>query len=274
MNAPLLAVEGLAKTFVARRRHHGQRQSVDAVRDVTFAMAAGESVGVAGESGSGKSTLARIILRLVRPSGGTVRFAGRDVGAVRGRDLLAYRRQVQAVFQDSSSALSPRMRVGSIIAEPLLLQQPGERRAAAAARVDEALAQVGLPTELARRYPHELSGGQKQRVAIARALIVRPRLLVLDEPVSALDVSVRSQVLNLLLDLQERFGLAYLMIAHDLAVLRHVTTRLMVMYRGRVVEAGPTEDILQRPQHAYTQQLVEAVPSVGLHGARPDAART
>lgn len=259
MSGPLLEVRNLAKVFVSRRRGRGR---VCAVDGISFSVAEGESVGIAGESGSGKSTLARMILRLETPTEGCVRFDGEDIGAVSDASGMAYRRQVQAVFQDSNSALNPRMRIHDIVSEPLALQQPETPASSVKSRVAAVLSQVGLSQDLARRYPHELSGGQKQRVAIARALIVSPRLLVLDEPVSALDVSVRSQVLNLLLDLQEEFALTYLMIAHDLAVLRHVTTRLLVMYKGRVVEEGRTEDILHRPQHEYTQRLVAAVPGM------------
>lgn len=262
MKRLLLEVEALTKTFVSRHRRSGRRE-VHAVQGVSFGVVEGESVGIAGESGSGKSTLARLILRLEAPTAGQVRFDGRDLRSVPDTGRAGFRREMQAVFQDANGALSPRMHVRDIVAEPLLLQEPGAGAAAVDERVACVLAQVGLPAHVVRRFPHELSGGQKQRVAIARALIVNPRMLILDEPVSALDVSVRSQVLNLLLELQERYGLTYLMIAHDLAVLRHVTERLLVMYRGRVVEQGGTEDVLHRPQHPYTRQLVSAVPRVG-----------
>lgn len=260
MSAPLLEVRQVGKTFRTRRRRSGGRHSVRAVDGVTFAVGVGEAVGLAGESGSGKSTLARMILRLERPSEGEIRFAGADIGSAPESGLMNYRRRVQAVFQDSSAALSPRMHIRDIVAEPLIVQQPRTPPAEVDERVDALLRRVGLSPELRRSYPHELSGGQKQRVAIARSLIVGPSMLILDEPVSALDVSVRSQVLNLLLDLQEERGLAYLMIAHDLAVLRHVTARLVVLHRGRVVEQGRTEEVLFNPQHAYTRALVEASP--------------
>lgn len=258
----MLELNGVGKTFDSKFRHRASRASVRAVDGVTLAVNEGESVGIAGESGSGKSTLARIILHLERPTHGSVHFSGVNVLAASGKQLIAYRRQVQAVFQDSSSALSPRMRIRDIVAEPLQVQQPYLQRVEADNRVTTALGRVGLPADLGQRYPHELSGGQKQRVAIARSLIVNPSMLILDEPVSALDVSVRSQVLNLLLDLQETHGLTYLMIAHDLAVLRHVTTRLFIMYLGRIVEQGPTEEILYHPIHPYTQLLVSAVPQL------------
>lgn len=258
--APLLEVEDVGKTFVQRHRRRGRRAATPAVDGVSFAVCRGESVGVAGESGSGKSTLARMILCLERPSKGRILFDGADVAAARGAALLAYRRRVQAVFQDSAGALSPRMRIRDIVAEPLEVQQPQVPRAQVDARVADLLGRVGLSPELARCYPHELSGGQKQRVAIARALVVDPQMLVLDEPVSALDVSVRGQVLNLLLDLQQERGLTYLMIAHDLAILRHVTTWLVVMRHGKVVEQGPTETVLGEPAHPYTRALIAASP--------------
>jgi len=259
MTADLLEVREVAKTFHLRRRRR-RGGSVRAVDAVSFSVRAGESVGIAGESGSGKSTLARILLRLDKPTSGQILFDGTDIAGAAGEELMNYRRQVQAVFQNSSSALSPRMRIGDIIAEPLVVQQRDVPDKDVIARVEELMRRVGLPVELRRSYPHELSGGQKQRVAIARSLIVDPRMLVLDEPVSALDVSVRSQVLNLLLDLQKERGLAYLMIAHDLAILRHVTTYLVVIYRGRIVEQGPTEEVLSAPRHPYTRALVAASP--------------
>jgi len=260
MSQPLLEVRSVGKTFVLRhqrRRHHNVVRAVD---DISFVVREGESVGIAGESGSGKSTLARIILRLDRPTDGEIRFDGENIASAEGRELMAYRRRVQAVFQNSSSALSPRMRIRDIIAEPLVVQQPETTPGEIDRRVDDLLGRVGLSPQLRMSFPHELSGGQKQRVAIARSLIVNPSMLILDEPVSALDVSIRSQVLNLLLDLQAERGLTYLMIAHDLAILRHVTTYLVVMYLGRVVEQGPTEEVLGNPQHPYTCALVAASP--------------
>jgi len=260
--APLLELQGLGKTFVQRHLRRGRAVATRAVDGVSFAVREGDSVGVAGESGSGKSTLARMILRLERPDAGRILFAGADVAGARGAALRAYRRRVQAVFQDSAGALSPRMRIRDIVAEPLEVQQPQVPRAQVDACVADLLGRVGLSPELARCYPHELSGGQKQRVAISRALVVDPQMLVLDEPVSALDVSVRGQVLNLLLDLQQERGLTYLMIAHDLAILRHVTSWLVVMRDGRVVEQGPTETVLAEPAHPYTRELLRASPRV------------
>lgn len=269
MNTPeLLRVSGLCKSFTLRGGEGGHRRRTrfTAVQDVSFSVAAGQSVGIAGESGSGKSTLARMILRLSEPDSGRIVFAGKDITHARGGKLLAYRRQVQTVFQDSSAALSPRMRILELVAEPLLVQQPRLDPAVLTDRVDALLRRVGLSPQLRNNYPHELSGGQKQRVAIARSLIVDPSLVVLDEPVSALDVSVRSQVLNLLLDLQEERGLAYLIIAHDLAILRHVTAYLVVMKNGVVVERGPTDEVLLNPQHHYTRSLVAASPELPATG--------
>lgn len=260
MNPPLLEVRGVGKTYVLRHQRRGGHNIVRAVDDISFVVRQGESVGIAGESGSGKSTLARIILRLDRPTDGEIRFAGEDIASAEARELMAYRRRVQAVFQNSSGALSPRMRIRDIVAEPLVVQQPDTAPEEIDRRVDDLLGRVGLSPQLRLSFPHELSGGQKQRVAIARSLVVNPSMLILDEPVSALDVSVRSQVLNLLLDLQEERGLTYLMIAHDLAILRHVTTYLIIMYLGRVVEQGPTEEVLSAPQHPYTRALVAASP--------------
>lgn len=257
---PLLQVHGLGKSYSMRRR--GRRADIRAVQDFTITVHQGESVGIAGESGSGKSTLTRMILLLEKPDTGVIRFAGREINDLKGRELLAYRREVQAVFQDSASALSPRMRVRELVAEPLLVQQPRVSRSEVDNRVASLLRRVGLSAKLCSHYPHELSGGQKQRVAVARSLIVNPKMLVLDEPVSALDVSVRSQVLNLLLDLKEERGLAYLMIAHDLAILRHVTSYLVVMRKGRIVEQGHTDKVLLHAQHPYTQSLVTALPSL------------
>jgi peptide/nickel transport system ATP-binding protein len=259
--APLLELRALSRRYPSRRG----RPPVDAVSDVSLALGAGESVGIAGESGSGKTTLTRIVLQLVAPSAGAVLFDGQPLrpGASR-RELAPFRRSVQAVLQDSSEALDSRMRIRHLVAEPLVVQQPNVPRAEVDARVAALLQRVGLSPTLAGCYPHELSGGQKQRVAIARSLIVGPRLLVLDEPVSALDVSVRSQVLNLLLDLKDEHGLTLLIVAHDLAVLRHVTDRLFVMHRGRVVEQGPTDRVLGEPAHDYTRALVAASP--GTHG--------
>ncbi|HYZ32156.1 MAG TPA: oligopeptide/dipeptide ABC transporter ATP-binding protein [Crenalkalicoccus sp.] len=253
-------------------RHYalGRRGTVRAVDGVSLLLAEGGTLALVGESGCGKTTLARLVLRLERPTSGHILFEGRDVAALSGAALKAYRRQVQAVFQDPYASLNPRLRVSSIISEPILAhERPG--RAALAKRVEEVLDVVGLPAAAARLYPHEFSGGQRQRIAIARALALRPRLLVLDEPVSALDVSIRAQVLNLLLDIQQEFGLTYLLIAHDLALVEHVSSRVAVIYLGGVAEAGPTAQVFAAPAHPYTRALLDAVPRPDPDHLLPDA---
>jgi len=232
---------------------------VRAVRDVSFELRRGETLALVGESGCGKSTTARLVLGLDRPDAGTVRFDGRDVHALSSAELRAFRRRAQIVFQDPVGSLNPRIRVGDVLREPLRVHRvvPPER---VEERVGELLERVGLDPRDARRYPHEFSGGQRQRIGIARALSVEPDLVVADEPVSALDVSVQAQILNLLTDLQEELGLTYLFIAHDLAVVRHVARRVAVMYLGRIVETGPREDLFERPLHPYTRALLDAVP--------------
>jgi peptide/nickel transport system ATP-binding protein len=232
---------------------------VHALDGVSFAVRPGESFGIVGASGSGKSTLARLVLALEPPTAGTVRFKGEDLFRLSPKSLRFARRHLQMVFQDPHGSLDPRHRVERVVAEPLSLLgrlAASERRE----RVADALGSVGLRAADALKYPHEFSGGQRQRIAIARALITRPELIVADEPVSALDVSVQAQVLNLMMDLQERHGLAYLFISHDLSVIRHVTDRVAVLEAGRIVEEGPTAKVLTSPSHAYTQALLDAVP--------------
>jgi peptide/nickel transport system ATP-binding protein/oligopeptide transport system ATP-binding protein len=260
MNAPLLEVEHLSRQFVARRSAFGRPTAiVHAVEDVSFSLEAGKTLALVGESGCGKSTLGRLVLRLIDPSAGRIRFDGREVTASTERELKALRRNAQLIFQDPYASLNPRMTIAQILAEPLALHDivPRARRAA---RVRELLAQVGLDARLARRYPHEFSGGQRQRIAIARALAVEPRLIVCDEPVSALDVSIRAQVLNLLRDLQRRLGLAYIFISHDLAVVKHIADRIAVMNLGRIVEIGTKEALFANPCHPYTRALLSAIP--------------
>ena len=239
---------------------------VRAVTDVSLTIAPGEVLGVVGESGCGKSTLGRTLLRLIEPTGGSIRFEGEDLaGASRAR-LKAMRRDMQIVFQDPFGSLNPRHTVGYIIGEPLVVHRVGDR-ASRRQRVAELLNLVGLPAGSEKRYPHEFSGGQRQRIAIARALALEPKLLVADEAVSALDVSIQSQIINLIAELRKRLGLAIMFISHDLSVIRHVSDRIAVMYLGRIVEIGPAEEIMERPRHPYTQALLSAIP-------RPGVART
>jgi oligopeptide/dipeptide ABC transporter ATP-binding protein len=260
MTAPLLEVENLVKHFIARRSFIGRpTATVRAVDGVSFAIYPGTTLALVGESGCGKSTLGRLVLRLIEPTAGHVRFEGCDISAFNERDLRAFRRNAQLVFQDPYASLNPRMTVGQILSEPLLLHKvvaPEHR----GERVAELLHLVGLDPRFARSYPHEFSGGQRQRIAIARALAVEPKLVVCDEPVSALDVSIRSQVLNLLRDLQRRLGLAYLFISHDLAVVKHVADRVVVMNLGCIVENADAEELFASPRHPYSRALLSAIP--------------
>jgi peptide/nickel transport system ATP-binding protein/oligopeptide transport system ATP-binding protein len=260
MSEPLLQVQGLAKRFVAKRTLFGRTVAeVRAVDGVDLTLHAGETLAIVGESGCGKSTLGRLILRLIEPSEGRIVFAGEDITALGTSELRALRRTAQLIFQDPFASLNPRMTVGDILEEPLMLHAvvpAGERKA----RVRDILAQVGLRPDHASRYPHEFSGGQRQRIAIARAIAVEPRLIVCDEPVSALDVSIRAQILNLLEALQARLGLAYVFISHDLAVVKHIADRVAVMYLGRIVETGPAAEVFAAPQHPYTRALIDAIP--------------
>ncbi len=266
--APIVEVADLTREYpLPRRGLFGPRPMLRALDGISLAVAPGERVGIVGESGSGKSTLARLLLGLDRPTSGSVRFEGREIGGLPERDLRAVRQGMQIVFQDPMGSLDPRMTVGSIIAEPLLgLGIGGDHHA----RVRRLLDEVGLPPSAAHRYPHQFSGGQRQRIAIARALAPHPRVLVADEPVSALDVSVRAQILNLLLDLVEELALTLVFVSHDLAVVRFLCERVAVLNAGRVVEEGPTEELWARPQEAYTQALLAAVPTLegGLPGVR------
>jgi oligopeptide transport system ATP-binding protein len=259
---PLLRVEGLVKHFPLRQGIVFQREigQVRAVDGVSFDVNPGETVGLVGESGCGKSTVAKLLLGLEKPTGGTVRYKGREVAKMGPGELRRYRREVQIIFQDPYSSLNPRMTVGDIVAEPWVVHDdvmPAKNRPREAR---ELLGRVGLNPDFANRYPHQFSGGQRQRIGVARALALRPELIVCDEPVSALDVSVQAQVVNLFEDLQKEFGLSYLFIAHDLSVVRHLSDRIFVMYLGSVIETGTDVEVYEQPAHPYTQALLSAVP--------------
>jgi oligopeptide transport system ATP-binding protein len=257
---PLLRVENLVKHFRPPRDGIFGRSSapVQAVDGVSFELGVGETLALVGESGCGKSTTGRLLLRLIEPTSGQVWFDGSDLFALDAEEMRARRRSMQIIFQDPYASLNPRMTVEQTLAEPLGLY--GLAAGCEKARVAELLELVGLSTQHAQRYPHEFSGGQRQRIGIARALAVEPRLIVCDEPVSALDVSIQAQVINLLMDLQQRLGLSYVFIAHDLAVVKHIATRVAVMYLGRIVEYADKRDLFARPRHPYTQALLSAIP--------------
>ncbi|MGH9182354.1 MAG: ABC transporter ATP-binding protein [Acidimicrobiales bacterium] len=258
---PLLAVDGLVKSFpVTRGILRRRRGDVRAVDRVSFTIEAGRTLGLVGESGCGKSTLARCLLRLVEPSAGRVRFGGEDVRGYGAGELRRLRRRAQIIFQDPFATLNPRMTVRDLVAEPLRAHRVVATKAEARRRGDELLEMVGLTSEQADRYPRQLSGGQRQRVNLARAISCRPRLLILDEPVAALDVSIAAQILNLLADLQAELGVAYLFISHDLSLVRHVAHRVAVMYLGAIVELADADEIFRAPQHPYSQALLSAAP--------------
>jgi ABC-type oligopeptide transport system ATPase subunit len=267
MSAPLLEVRNLTKEFTRQKGIFGKGTAVRAVDDVSFEVAEGETFGLVGESGSGKTTTGRCILRLIEPTSGEVRFKGEDVLAFSRKRLREARRDMQIVFQDPYSSLNPRMRVQEIVEEPLVIHRLGSK-AERQARVAELFELVGLDPSHLTRYPHQFSGGQRQRIGLARALALNPSFIIADEPVSALDVSVQAQVVNLLMDLQARLRLTYLFIAHDLRLVRHICPRVAVMYLGRIVEMGATEAIFAAPAHPYTRALLSAIPVPD-----PDAAR-
>jgi len=266
--APLVEVRHLVKHFTSGGGPFRRSTVVRAVDDVSFTIGEGETFALVGESGSGKSTTGRCMLRLVEPTAGQVLFRGEDVLAFTASRMRAARREMQMVFQDPYSSLNPRMRVRAIVEEPLVIHGVGTR-AARQDRVEELFQLVGLDPAQLERYPHEFSGGQRQRIGLARALALSPSLIIADEPVSALDVSIQAQVINLLMDLQARLQLTYLFIAHDLRLVRHIANRVAVMYRGRIVEMGDTARLFETPRHPYTQALLSAVPVLD-----PDAART
>ena len=264
MNQPLLEVESLRKYFVINddvvSRVAGKSQTLKAVDDISFQVLAGETLGLVGESGCGKSTTGRLITRLIEPTAGHIRLKGEDLLAFDEKRMQSVRKEVQLVFQDPYSSLNPRKTIMQILSRPLEIHGLSGDWRARRERVLELLNLVGLGHEHIDRYPHEFSGGQRQRIAIARALSVEPELVIGDEPVSALDVSVQAQILNLFRELQEKFSFAYLFIAHDLSVVRHISDRVAVMYVGKIVESGPVDEIFSRPQHPYTKALMAAVP--------------
>ena len=261
MTEPLVQVRNLHKSFPIKKGIFVERtvDQVDAVIDVSFDIGKGETLGLVGESGSGKSTTGYCILQIIRPTSGTVVFDGHELTELKGEDLRRLRRRMQLVFQDPFASLDPRMTVGDIVGEPLVVHKVGSRQERRA-RVRELLDVVGFDPGYTNRYPHEFSGGQRQRIGIARALALSPDFIVCDEPVSALDVSIQAQILNLLKDLQQEFGLTYLFIAHDLAVVRAMSDRIAVMNAGRIVELGEAEEVYATPREEYTQALLHAVP--------------
>jgi peptide/nickel transport system ATP-binding protein len=260
--APLVEVDGLTIRFpVGREGFWGRTQlEVHAVEDVSLTIGRGETLGLVGESGSGKTTIGRAVLRRITPTAGTIRFDGQDITQVKGESLRRLRKRMQLVFQDPYASLNPRMTVLQLVAEPLVVHGEARNTADARGRVVELLDRCGLPGDTVDRHPHAFSGGQRQRIGIARALALRPEFIVADEPVSALDVSVRAQVVNLLTDLQAELGLSYLFIAHDLSVVRHISHRIAILYAGKLVELAPAERLYENPVHPYTEALLSSVP--------------
>jgi oligopeptide transport system ATP-binding protein len=277
---PLVEVRNLTKVFAPTESLFaiGPRRETRAVDALSFDIQAGETLGLVGESGSGKSTLGRLILRLIEPTSGSVTFEGRDLLKASGGEMRRLRRHMQIIFQDPFSALDPRMRIEDLIAEPLIIHKDGgvsDGHSSTAAKtniksqVSDLLGAVGLDASAIGRYPHEFSGGQRQRIVIARALALRPKFIVCDEPVSALDVSVGAQIVNLLAQLQRDFGLTYLFISHAMPVVRYLSSRIAVMYKGKIVEINSSEEITEHPQHPYTQSLLDATPEIQSHYQGP-----
>jgi len=254
---PLLTVNGLAKEFSIK----ASKKKVKAVDGVSFTLNAGETLGVVGESGSGKSTLGRLVLRLLEPTAGDITFDGQKISDLNPKDLRSARREMQMIFQDPFASLDPRMTIEDLIREPLDIHKIGSESERSDA-VKRIIGHVGLTEDALTRYPHEFSGGQRQRISIARAIITRPKLIVADEPVSALDVSIQSQILNLMLDLRREMNLTYIFISHDLSVIQHIADKVAVMYLGKIVEFATVEEIFARPQHPYTKALISAVPQI------------
>ncbi len=260
--APLVQVEGLTKLFPVRRGLFSRTVGyVHAVEDVSFAIWPGQTLGLVGESGCGKTTLGRTLVRLLEPTAGRIYFDGQDVTQARGETLRMLRRHMQIIFQDPFSSLNPRMTVQAIVEEGLLIHRQGEKQERRD-RVRQILEAVGLDASAMNRYPHEFSGGQRQRIGLARALVLQPKFLVLDEPISALDVSIQSQIINLLVELRERFRLTYLLISHDLGVVQYLSDRVAVMYLGQIVEMANSQELYQNPLHPYTQALLSAIPTM------------